>query len=136
MESWRLVFRTALVPLLSTESLVALEQALVSDAKELIQGATTNPPPMQVLGHWPVEAACPLAYCGWRGDGLETVAEVEEFFSKMSYAADQRLGEPGGIRHFLNPVDEWPRQEMIDNLLPEVRLALQERRRACETGAA
>ncbi len=115
---------------------MALEGALQIDSPELIQGATTSPPPLQSVADWPVEAACLIGFCGWRGDGLETVAETEEFFSKMCYAIDQKLGEPAGCRIVLNWFDETPRREMIDTLLPEVRLALAERRRACETGAA
>ncbi len=48
----------------------------VSDDPRLTQGSTTTPPLMCVQD-WPVEAACVLGFCGWQGDGLETVAEVE-----------------------------------------------------------
>src|SRR5687768_10861154 len=85
MESWKHVWRKGVAPLLSTESLESLRQALVHDDPHLLQGATCSPPPLQCVQDWPVEGACALGYCGWRGDGLETVAEVEEFFARMCF---------------------------------------------------
>jgi hypothetical protein len=127
MESWRKVWREGLVPLLSTEGLEALRQALVTDDSRLLQGATTTPPPLQCVQDWPVEGACALGYCGWQGDGLETVAEVEEFFARMCFEIDQRLGEPAGCRWFLNWFDETPRDEMRAHLLAEVSRAIARR---------
>ena len=91
MESWRKVWRDGVEPLLSTEGLEALRQAVVRDDPRLLQGATTTPPPLMCVQDWPVEAACALGYCGWQGDGLETVAEVEEFFARMCFEIDARL---------------------------------------------
>lgn len=76
---------------------------------------------------WPVEAACALGYCGWQGEHLETVGQVEEFFAKLCFEADSRLGEPAACRWFLNWFDDTPRQRMILELLEEVELALAER---------
>ena len=135
MESWRKVWREGVAPLLSTPSLEALRQALTNDDARLIQGATTTPPPLQCVQDWPVEAACALGYCGWRGDGLETVAEVEEFFARMCFEIDQRLGEPAACRWFLNWFDETPRDEMREQLLAEVLRAVNQRR-ATDDGAA
>ena len=128
MGSWRKVWRDGLVPLLSTSGLEALQRALASDDGRLLQGATTTPPPLQCVQDWPVEAACALGYCGWQGDGLETVAEVEEFFARMCFEIDQRLGEPAGCRWFLNWYDETPRDEMRCLLLSEVNRSLALRR--------
>jgi hypothetical protein len=130
MESWRKVWREGVSPLLSTASLEALGQALTSDDARLIQGATTTPPPLQCVQDWPVEAACALGFCGWQGDGLETVAEVEEFFARMCFEIDQRLGEPAACRWFLNWFDETPRDEMRELLLAEVHRVLTQRRSA------
>src|SRR5437588_11690558 len=127
MESWRKVWREGLVPLLSTQGLEALRQALVTDDARLLQGATTSPPPLACVQDWPVEGACGLGYCGWQGDGLETVAEVEEFFARMCFEIDQRLGEPAACRWFLNWFDETPRDEMRPHLLAEVSRALARR---------
>lgn len=132
MESWRKVWREGLAPLLSTEGLEALGRALVTDDPRLLQGVTTTPAMLDcaldreqdVL----VEGACPVGYAGWICDGLETVAEVEEFFAQMCFAIDQRLGEPAACRWFLNWFDETPRNEMRQQLLAEVNLALEERK--------
>jgi hypothetical protein len=128
MESWRKVWREGVAPRLSTPGLEALRQALVSDDARLLRGATTTPPPLQCVQDWPVEAACVLGYCGWQGDGLETVAEVEEFFARLCFETDKALGEPAACRWFLNWFDETPRTEMRALLLPEVKRALAERR--------
>jgi hypothetical protein len=130
MESWRKVWREGVAPLLSTSSLEALQRALMSDDARLLQGATTTPPPLQCVQDWPVEAACALGFCGWQGEGLETVAEVEEFFARMCFEIDQRLGEPAACRWFLNWFDETPRDEMREQLLAEVNRALAQRRSA------
>jgi hypothetical protein len=127
MESWRNVWRKGVAPLLSIESLEALRVALVNDDARLIQGGTTTPPPLQCVQEWPVEAACALGYCGWQGDGLETVAEVEEYFARMCFEIDQTLGEPAACRWFLNWFDDTPRDEMRRELLVEVSRTLAQR---------
>jgi hypothetical protein len=127
MESWRKVWREGVAPLISTEGLEALARALEGDDPRLLQGATTTPPPLQCVQDWPVEAACAVGYCGWQGDGLETVAEVEEFFAKVCFEVDQQLGEPAACRWFLNWFDETPREEMRQLLLAEVKRELAQR---------
>jgi hypothetical protein len=127
MESWRKVWRDGLAPQLSTTSLEALRRALLTDDPRLLQGATTSPPPLQCVQDWPVEAACVLGFCGWQGEGLETVAQVEEFFARACFEADQRLGEPAACRWFLNWFDDTPRDEMRRLLLAEVNRTLAQR---------
>lgn len=127
MESWRKVWRDGLAPQLSTAGLEALGLALATDDSRLLQGATTSPPPLMCVQDWPVEACCVLGFCGWQGEGLETVAEVEEFFAKLCFEADQVLGEPAAVRWFLNWYDETSRDEMRRELLEEVKLTLSER---------
>jgi hypothetical protein len=127
MESWRKVWREGLAPLLSVAGLEALRAALVQDDQRLQQGATTTPPPLQCVQDWPVEGACAVGFCGWQGEGLETVGEVEEFFARMCFEIDQRLGEPAGCRWFLNWFDETPRDEMRRQLLAEVNRSLAQR---------
>src|SRR5437588_2848770 len=136
MDSWRKVWREGLEPLVSTEGLEALHQALVTDDPRLLQGATTTPPPLQCVQDWPVEAACALGFCGWQGEGLESVAEVEEYFARLCFEVDQRLGEPAACRWFLNWFDETPREEMRALLLPEVNRTLARRRADPEAGGA
>ncbi len=115
------------MPVLSTVGLMSLRDALRSDDPRLVQGATTTPPPLMCVQDWPVEACCALGYCGWQGDALHTVGEVEEHFAKCCFEADQRLGEPAACRWFLNWFDDTPRSEMRRELLAEVELALAER---------
>ena len=76
---------------------------------------------------WPVEAACALGYCGWQGETLDTVGQVEEFFARACFEADQRLGEPAACRWFLNWFDDTPRAEMRQLLLTEVQRSLAQR---------
>src|SRR6476660_2160772 len=127
MDSWRKVWREGLEPLLSTPGLETLRKALVNDDPRLLQGATCTPPPLQCVQDWPVEAACALGYCGWKGDKLETVAEVEEFFARMCFESDQLRGEPAACRWFLNWFDDTPRDEMRRELLVEVQRTLADR---------
>lgn len=127
MESWRLAWRNGAGPCLSTRQLEALLLALRTNDKCLIQQATTVPPPLQSVIDWPVEAACLLGYACWKGDGLTTVGETEEAFARLCYKIDTALGEPAGCRYVLNPFDEWSREEMIANLLPEVERELARR---------
>jgi hypothetical protein len=123
-EAWRVVFRRGFVPVLSTNGLVALRVALDTNDPRLTQGSTTTPPPLMCVQDWPVEAACALGFCGWQGENLETVGEVEEYFAKACFEADNRLGEPAACRFFLNWFDDTPRPEMIRELLFEVNLEL------------
>ena len=127
MNEWRRVWREGFAPGLTETELTALRDALRNDDPRLQQGSTTTPPPLVCVRDWPCEGACALGYCGWKGDGLDTVGEVEEFFAKCCFEADQRLGEPAACRWFLNWFDDTPRPEMRRELLAEVELALAER---------
>jgi hypothetical protein len=135
MESWRKVWREGMAPQLTTPALEALRRGLLRDDARLLQGATSTPPPLACVQDWPVEAACVLGFCGWQGEGLETVSEVEQFFARACFEADQRLGEPAACRWFLNWYDETPREEMRRLLLAEVNRALAHRQPA-EKGPA
>jgi len=128
MESWKLVWRKGFAPVLSNKGLTALRDALRSDDLRLVQGSTTTPPPLLCVHDWPVEACDALGYCGWQGDGLVTVGEVEEFFARACYEADERMGEPAACRWFLNWYDDAPRFEMRRELLAEVERTLAERK--------
>jgi hypothetical protein len=127
METWRMVWREGFAPVLSLSGLEALWQALRSDDMRLTQGSTTTPPPLMAVSEWPVEAADAIGLCGWLGQGLETVGQVEEFFARSCFEADQRLHEPAGCRWFLNWFDDTPRDEMRRELLPEVERTLSQR---------
>jgi hypothetical protein len=126
MESWRIVWREGFVPVLSDAHLKALRDGLASDDPRLIQHATCLPSPKGGEGA-EVEAACALGFCGWQGDALDSVGEVEEFFARACFEADQKLGEPAACRWFLNFFDDASREDVRRELLAEVELALTQR---------
>ena len=128
-EAWRHVWRKGLAPTLTDDNLEALRKALAEDDARLVQGATTQPPPLMCVQDWPVEAACLIGVCGWLGDGLQTVAEVEEFFAKTCFKIDERMGEPAACRWLLNWYDDTPRDEMRRELLAEVNFEIGNRER-------
>lgn len=119
-----MVWRDGFAPGLSDASLQALRDALKTDDARLIQGSTTTPPPLLCVQDWPVDAACALGFCGWQGERLDTVGEVEEFFARLCFEADGRLGEAAACRWFLNWFDDTPRHEMQRLLLEEVEATL------------
>lgn len=124
MESWRTVWREGVAPQLSTAGLQALCSALIQDDERLLQGATTAPPPLHGMRDCPVDSACGIGYCGWRGDGLPTVGAVEEFFLSVCDETDRHFGEPSTCRWFLNWFDDTPREEMRRLLLAEAQRCL------------
>lgn len=105
-------FVDGFVPVISTAGLQALRQACLTDDPRLSQGSTTTPPPLMCVQDWPVEAACALGFCGWQGEELTTVGEVEEYFALACFRAGEILGEPAACRHFLNWYDTTPRHHM------------------------
>lgn len=130
MENWRKAWRRGLAPLLPTKGLEALAKALAEDDPRLLQGATTDPPPLECVQDMKVAAACAVGFCGWQGQGLETVIEVSEFFANTTFASTQTLGSCAETCQFLNWFDETPRAEMRRELLPEVWETLARRRAA------
>lgn len=130
-ESWRLVWRDGFAPSFSDDALEFLKRALLADDPKLIQGGTTKPPPLMCVRDWPCEAADAIGLCGVASmggfDSDVTVGRVEEFFARVCFDADQRLGEPAACRWFLNWFDDTPRDEMRRELLEEVEKVLQQR---------
>lgn len=120
MEMWRRVWRDGLAPRLSLAAMVALQLGLERDDPRLVQGATCSPPALQALSGRRVETACALGYCGWQGEGLATVGEVEDYFQRICDGADERMAERAVCRFFLNWYDDTPRDEMRRLLLGEV----------------
>lgn len=129
MENWQLVWREGVAPQLSTPGLEALWKALADDDDRLLQGVTTSPPPLQCMQQCGIEGACAVGYCAWLGDGLSTVGQIEEFFAKVCFETDHRLGEPTACRRFLNWFDDTPRTVMRRQLMDEVQRTLLLRRR-------
>jgi hypothetical protein len=127
MDMWRRVWREGLAPHLSTAALEALRRALISDDPRLVQGTTCSPPALQALSQRPVETACALGYCGWQGEGLTRVGEVEDYFQRICDGADERMAERAVCRFFLNWYDDTPRDAMRPLLLAEVEETLRRR---------
>lgn len=124
--SWQIVWGAA-ARKLSTPGLEALRKALADDDARLIQGATTDPPPLPCTADWGVDGACLLGLCGWQGDGLKTVGEVGEYFIRLCCDIDEDCGGPAACRCLLNWYDETPREEVRRLLLPEVEKELASR---------
>src|SRR5262249_15256224 len=102
-----------MVPQVSIAGLQGLHAALLRNDVQLTQGSTTYPPSLQCVEREPVASCCPL--CWLLLDGRKphdvSVGLLEERFTLACRRADELLGEPGPIRHFLNAVDEWSRDE-------------------------
>lgn len=131
MESWRKVFREGFAPHLPLKGLVALERALRGDDPRILQRATTKPPPLIAVHDWPVEAADPIAFCLWQGADVPeavTVGQLEEWWARGCFDAEQEIGEQAGSRWFTNWIDETPREEVFAALLPETQAELSRRR--------
>lgn len=127
MESWRMVWREGIAPVLSTAGLEALWQALRNDDPRLTQGSTTTPPPLMTLMDCPVDGTDAIGWCGWQGERLTTVGEVELYFARICLEADERMKEPAACRWFLNWFDDTPRHVVREELLAEVERALAQR---------
>jgi hypothetical protein len=134
IESWRKVWRDGIAWQLSTDALEVLARALEEDNPQLLQGATTEPPPLQMAEALPVEGACPIGYCGWQVLKLRTVGEIVESFADVCRKADEALGEPAAVRYFLNWWDDNPRHFVRTLLLAELDGELA--RRSGKAGAA
>src|SRR5262245_29736375 len=124
VEPWRLVFRAS-APLLPRAGLMALREALAEDDPALLQKTTTAPPLHDLFAEWPVEGACPWAFCHWKtaAEPLE-VHDLEHWFGEFCTAVDETLGEYAGCGYFLRWIDDTPRAEMRAALLDEVTLYL------------
>ena len=62
MESWKRAFRDGFAPAMTGPQLESLATGLRSDDARLLQGATTNPPPLMAVQDWTCEGACALGY--------------------------------------------------------------------------
>jgi hypothetical protein len=127
--AWQRVWRLGIAPQLTTEGLQGLKAALERNEPRLITGATLLPAPLQPELNSPVQGCCPLCY--GLLDGLQpgevSVGLLEQGFAAACRKADELLGEPASVRYFLNAVDEWSRDELRQNLSPEIEWALAQR---------
>lgn len=126
IESWRYVWRAA-AELLSVQGLRALRMALLVDDSRLLRGGTTTPPAMACSPVFPCEAACALAYCGWKGGELQSAAEVQGYFEVLCGRLGEELGDPNASSSFTQWYDEAPWPVVRTQLLAEVERALRKR---------
>ena len=113
---------------------MALEGALVCDDQRLLEPQTVSPLPWHPHACRPVQGAFPIAFAGWKGDGLLIVAELEEFCDPVITRAGEGLGDRTGARNCQAWRDDSPRGEARRQLLAEVRRELARRHR--KAGAA
>ncbi|QVL31121.1 hypothetical protein KIH39_20050 [Telmatocola sphagniphila] len=135
METWQYIWRNGFAPLLPTLGLEALRKALKRDDSRILQGATTYPLAVKPNRLEPIKACCALSYCGWRGESLNSVGEIEQHFDEICAEAGNRLGHPEACRPFLEWYDTTPRSAMRFGLLGEIDRTLNERFRVAVTRA-
>jgi hypothetical protein len=124
LEAWRRVWREGFAPQFSDRELRALLAALWTDAADLIQGATCEPPPLHANGHRAVCGACLIAYGPWKAAGLATVDDLERRFADLCYEADRLLGEPQAVRYLFDHWDTRPRMVVRCQLMAEIAVEL------------
>lgn len=132
-EPWRTVLRNGLLPLLSDDAVFAIYFALANDRPDLMQGASTSPPPMLSCADQECQAGCLLSYGPWKALKLRTVGEVEEQFVRLCYDLDMLTGDRTATNTLLKYFDETPRDEMIRTLLPEFRDEVAKRENKAES---
>lgn len=127
LEPWRRIWREGFQPGVSTAALRSLREGLARGDARIIQGSTTFPSPH--LHHFDrlVRAACLLGYCGWQGEGWDSVGDVEQYFVRSCFEADVRLGGVGASAEFLNWFDDQPRAEVFRELIAEIDRELERR---------
>jgi len=109
---------------LPAAGLEQLRQALIRNDPHLVQHETIFPPPFQVFADEPVECACAVGYCLWKGNGCKTVGELSAAFAQVCQRADDLLGEIAGSRLFFDWFDGVPRSQMRIELLDELNRLL------------
>ena len=127
MTQWEEVFTKGFAPIMSDKELECLRDALINDSIELLQGQTTSPDLLDCIQYWPCKGACAIAYAGWKGQNLNLLKEVEEYFSKLCFECDKFFDEPAICRHFLNWFDDTARSEVKSQLVPTINRILNDR---------
>jgi hypothetical protein len=124
--AWQIVLRKGIIPFVDIAALEALRRALEQDSDELITGQTMQPPQLRAFEDVHVQKACPLCHAILGGRPLSSVTtrQLDELFAAACYQCDLTMGEPQSVRYLLNAIDEWSRQDLIKNLLPEVNAAI------------
>ena len=121
------VMRRAWLPLLSTDQIELLRAACEAGTEELIQCATTVPPPLTHTRDWPCEGACLVGFSEWKTEGLHSVEQVDGRFARVCFEIDQRMGEPAACRWLLNFWDDTPRHVVLPLMAAELGRELESR---------
>jgi hypothetical protein len=122
MEPWRQVFREGIAPQLPVAALEALRLGLLKNDPRLRPGST-------VEESWTVAGiriiqGCAIGYGAWKGIHLDSARDVERFFSEICSAANDALGDPGAVGHFISWFDNHRREFVFPLLLSEVNRAI------------
>ena len=128
LEQWQRVWRVGFAPSLSTDGLTALAFALWDDDQRLLQGSTTNPPPLQCVECLPCEGACAVSFCGWQGEHLETVRGPQSWV----FSVEQELPLFGQRGLAAKVAGHEARAEAASVEAFELALAAEVRRKAAE----
>lgn len=123
MESWRMSWREAVAPRLSLAGLRALREGIINRDPALIHGATVIPGP-EVRPNVAPRGACGIAYPGWKGDGLQTVGEVQFYWNEV-------VGTEGRCGSFISWWDESTDEKIASELLPEIDMAIKAKEASC-----
>lgn len=112
LESWRAIWRSAVVGCLSRQALAHLYVALETNDPRLIRGANTYPPVLRLFpgdDPGPCQCACPLAFGLWQAAGYTQAVEVEEAFVHLLEAVALKAGSKLAIVPLLDWIDfaEW-----------------------------
>jgi len=129
--AWQHWWREGLHPLVETDGLVALRQALAADDARLIQHATTDPINQAANAHLDVLGADAIAWTGWRGNPFWKVRALENYWFDLAVRASERVRERlrtgMGCSLWLSFWDETPRPEAFRLLLKCVETELRRR---------
>ncbi len=112
-----IAFKEGFALLISTNGLKALRKALEINSSLLIQGVVTEPSILECIADWEVEGACAIGYCGWIGEKLKTIKEVEKYFTIKCHQADIILDGQAYARDFLLWYDNTPQEEVRFRLI-------------------
>jgi hypothetical protein len=126
LKPWQKAFREEIAPHLSEKTLAVLRKGLDEDDPRLVQGTTVSPHPSGPIGSrgrtTPPTGACALGYCGWQGEGLNSVGDVWDFFGKFRNEVDDYA-----LNDFVSFFDSNERHMVFAALSSEIDAVLAER---------
>lgn len=124
---WRFAFRHGFARVLTVAELECLAAGLAHDDDRIIQGATAWPalyPEDRLPQDRPVTHACALGYACWQARGLVSWGQVEDHFARVAFETGLLLPSLEDAFRFLGWYDDTPREQMVFELLAEVRHCL------------